>query len=72
MSDLKHKSIEDLRGIVFSCSFRRKQLEKSWQAMERQIEDLKASIAEQRQQYHNLGQREAWARTYLARKELEK
>lgn len=72
MSDLKHKSAEELRSVVFSCSLRRRQLEASWQAMERQIEDLKAAVAEQRQQYHNLGQREAWARTYLARKELEK
>lgn len=72
MSDLKHRSVEELRGIVFSCSFRRTQLEKSWQSMERQIEDLQKAIAEQRKAYHNLGQREAWARTYLARKELEK
>jgi prefoldin subunit 5 len=68
MSDLKHRSIEDLRAIVFSCSKRRAELEISWQDMERQIEDLKKEIAEKRHSYHNLGQREAWARIYLARK----
>lgn len=72
MSNLKHKSAEELRAIVWSTSRRRAELEKSWQAMERQIEDLKTLVAEQRKAYHNLGQREAWARTYLARKELEK
>lgn len=72
MSDLKHKSVEELRAIVWSTSRRRAELEKSWQSMERQVEDLQKTIAEQRKTYHNLGQREAWARTYLARKELER
>lgn len=72
MSDLKHRSVDDLRAIIRSCENKRAQHERSWKNKEVLIEQLRQEIAEHRKAYHNIGQREAWARIYLARKELEK
>ena len=68
MSDLKHMSADDLRAEILSLSKCRGKYEATWQAHEAAIRDLESRIAELRKKHHNLGQREAWARIYLARK----
>lgn len=71
MSDLKHQSVEELRRTVDWCQRIRSGHENSWKHKEAEIERLQAEIAEHRRLYHNVGQKEAWARLYLAQKEIE-
>jgi predicted RNase H-like nuclease (RuvC/YqgF family) len=68
MSDLKHMSVDALRAEVSSLSRYRNRLESEWTAAEQQVETIQRDIAAKRQKYHNLGQRESWARIYLAQK----
>ncbi len=69
MSDLKHMSVEQLRAEVRSLSSARIKLESRWMANGVEIERLHAENKDLRSKHHNLGQREAWARIYLAKKD---
>jgi hypothetical protein len=71
MSDIKHQSVEELRGTVDGCQRIRSAHENSWKQKEAEIERLQEEIAEHRRIYHNVGQKEEWARLYLAQKEIE-
>lgn len=68
MSDLKHRSPAELSTIIIQSVKYRNGLEAQWTAKEAKIETLKAQIADLRKKHHNAGQREAWARLYLAQK----
>ncbi|QJD54304.1 hypothetical protein [Aminobacter phage Erebus] len=68
MSDLKHRSPTELSALIFQSAKYRDGLEAQWKAKEAQIETLKVEIDELRKKHHNAGQREAWARVYLAQK----
>jgi len=68
VSDLKHMPVDALRAEVQSLSRYRSRLETEWLAAEKQIESIQKEIAAKRQKHHNAGQREAWARIYLAQK----
>lgn len=68
MSDLKHMTVDALRAEIQSLSRYRARLESEWCAAERQIESINKEIAAKRKKHHNAGQREAWARFYLAQK----
>lgn len=70
MSDLKHMTVEQLRAEVRSLTSARARYARQWELMEEEIVELQGKIKDLRTKSHNLGQREAWARTYLARKEL--
>lgn len=71
MSDLKYRSIADLRSLVGWCVQKRAGHQEAWQAKELAIARLQQEVAEHRRLYHNIGQKEAAARLHLARKELE-
>jgi hypothetical protein len=68
MSDLKHRSVDELREEIASSVRYRDRLEREWTGLEAHIERLKVDIASLRRKHHNAGQREAWARIYLAQK----
>ena len=68
MSDLKHRSVDELREEIASSVRYRARLEHDWAGLEAHIERLKVDIDSLRRKYHNAGQREAWARIYLAQK----
>lgn len=68
-SDLKHMSEGQLRQEVSRLSRRRADLLAEAMMLEDKAAELTERAGNNRRQYHNLGQRESWARTYLARKE---
>lgn len=68
MSDLKHKTPAELRAEIASISKWRAAREAEACEKEAQAEALKREAAELRVRSHNMGQREAWARIYLAQK----
>lgn len=68
MSDLKHKTPAELRAEISSISKWRADREAEACRKEAQAEALKQEAATLRVRSHNMGQREAWARIYLAQK----
>ncbi len=68
MSDLKHKSVEELRVIVASTVSYRAEQERLWQRKEADAAELVEEAKQHRKRWHDAGQREAWARIYLAQK----
>lgn len=75
MSDLKHKTPAELRDEIVSISKWRAGKEAEAVAREeraahlrRQADEEVAAANELRRRAHNMGQREAWARIYLAEK----
>ncbi len=68
MSDLKHRSVDELRSLVHWCERKRNENREGWEAKEAQIEALKEQISKHRMTYNNIGQKMTWARIYLARK----
>lgn len=71
MSDLKHMTPDQLRQQIQSLSTARENLKTNWEAKERKIEELQQEIDDLRKKFHDWGQRETWARIYLARKTNE-
>jgi hypothetical protein len=69
MSDLKHKSAAELRNLVQWCTQKRASQKSEWEAKEAEVKRLMDEAAELRRLYHNIGQKEAWARVWLARKD---
>lgn len=70
MSDLRYRTTDELRAVIRDTTAYRDRLSSEWQADEAEIERLKQRVARKRKTWHDLGQRETWARLYLARKEL--
>jgi hypothetical protein len=69
MSDLRYQTPDQLRFVIArSVAYRADQLAAAEMA-EEQAAALLAAAAEYRKKYHNVGQRETWARIWLARKE---
>lgn len=68
MSNLKHLSVDELRGEVHRISTYRAKLECEAQINEEAARILVKSAGDLRVKAHNAGQREAWARIYLAQK----
>lgn len=68
-SDLRHMSAGQLRLEVSRLSRRRAELLVDAMILEDKAAELQEKAGRNRRLYHNLGQRESWARTYLARKE---
>ena len=71
MSDLKHKNETELRAIIRSCVGKRNSLAEDIAACKKQIEALQQKINSKGRASHNIGQREVWARKYLAEKTLK-
>lgn len=69
MSDLKHRTADELRRVIRSSETYRASLQASWEKAEVEAAELLKLAADRRQKFHNAGQREVWARIYLARKE---
>jgi len=68
MSDLKHRTPDELRDQIATCEKSRKRIESQWTWLEAEAERLKAEAAALRKKHHNIGQIEVWARIWLARK----
>ena len=75
MSDLKHMTVVQLREEIASISKWRANKEVEATGMEDRAERLRkeadseeAAATELRRRSHNMGQREAWARIFLAQK----
>lgn len=72
MSNLKHLTIPELRAVVRSCVAKRKYYEEEIAVFKAGIAQLQKKLEDMGKASHNIGQREAWARKYLAEKELKK
>lgn len=72
MSDLKHRTPEQLRNLIDWCQRTRNSNQEAWLQKEAVAQQLLDEAAELRKKYHNIGQKESWARYWLATKELEK
>lgn len=69
MSDLKHRSPDELRDLIRWCQSKR-QTQAAQSKLKRTLaEKLLREAAELDRLDHNIGQKEAWARIWLARKE---
>ena len=69
MSNLKHMTPAQLRKEIAYLSFRRGELMQQAKDLEAQAEELQKEAAERRRKQGDLGQRECWARIYLAKTE---
>lgn len=77
MSDLKYRSIAELRAQIAQLAKWRADKEREAQVHDARAEQLRAAAQEEedtaselRHRAHNMGQKEAAARMWLARKEL--
>lgn len=70
MSDLRHRTPEDLRKLIAWCERKRSEHDDERAHKRKLVERLEAEIAEHGKAINNIGQKEGWARTWLARKEL--
>lgn len=70
MSDLKHQTPAELRSLIKWCEHRRKEHEVAIDRKKAEAARITQELAEHGKSIHNIGQKEAWARIYLARKEL--
>jgi len=68
MGDLKHKSPSELCSLISWCVKKRAEIDKRKGEVSKQIEALQAELCDLGRQSHNIGQKEAWARIWLARK----
>lgn len=68
MSDLKHRSAKDLREIIQHSVETRAKIEAEAALADREAARLTRRAASLRKQSWNMGQRECWARKYLAEK----
>lgn len=68
MSDLTHKSADELRKLVSWCEQKRSDHRAEWESKEAEIERLKDEVANHRRLHGNIGQKMVWARIYLAKK----
>ena len=68
MSDLKYKSADELRSIISWCEKKRNQNKETWELKELLADKLISEAKQLRATDNNIGQKEAWARIYLARK----
>lgn len=68
MSDLKYQTPEQLRSLISWCENARHNNEVLKQKKLRQIAQLQQEIYALGQKINNIGQKECWARIYLARK----
>lgn len=67
MSDLKHMSKDELRNEIKRISSYRGDLKMQFLACEAEADRLLKRAGSLRKKHHDVGQREAWARIYLAR-----
>ena len=77
MSDLKHRTPEALRRTIQWCERTKaendaKRADKLAQVadLEAEIEEIRKEVSELGRMNHNIGQKEVWARKYLAEKEI--
>ena len=70
MSNLKHLTATELRAVVKSCAAKRRSYEEAILVCKASIARLQKEVENMGKASHNIGQREAWARKYLAEKEL--
>lgn len=68
MSDLKHKTPAELRAEIANISKWRAGKEAEAKEKEARAASLLVEASQLRQRAYNMGQREAWARIYLAEK----
>lgn len=71
MSDLKHQTPAQLRQTIAWCVKRRAEHVADKQRKTNALILLQAEIDQHGKLDHSIGQKEAWARYYLAQKELE-
>lgn len=68
MSDLRHRSPEELRSTIAWCEKTRKKNSEEMERIKQTIADLQADLKKLGHKTHNVGQIECWARIYLAQK----
>jgi len=68
MSNLKHQTPEELRKTLEWCKACKDEHKAFWLYKEKQAHNLLEEVMEHRRLWHNIGQKEAWARKYLAEK----
>lgn len=68
MSDLKHRTPDQLRQLIGWCENKRCELREKRDANEATIALLQAENEKLGHSIHNIGQKESWARIWLARK----
>lgn len=68
MSNLKHKTDDELRSLIAWCKRKREDLLADAARKEAEAEALVAEAARLRHDQHNIGQKEVWARYYLAQR----
>lgn len=69
MSDLKYRSPDELRGIIGWCEDKRATMNEQSKLKRALAVRLEEEARQLDHQSHNIGQKEAWARIWLARKE---
>ena len=67
MGDLKHRSPEELRNLIRWCETKRAENERDREVKRDRVLKLEDEILAHGRMIHNIGQKEAWARIYLAR-----
>lgn len=72
MSDLKHQTPEQLRSIIRWCSETRVRHREEKARKQDMIKQLEQEIDHHGMMDNNIGQKEVWARKYLAEKEIAK
>jgi predicted nucleic acid-binding Zn ribbon protein len=68
MSDLKHRSPEELRSLIKWCEEKRAEHDESRKLKGAKIEELQSEISNHGKMINSIGQKELSARTYLAEK----
>jgi hypothetical protein len=69
VSSLKHQTDDQLKSLIAWCVKKRKEHDEMKKRKVEKIKLLEAEILEHSKLSNNIGQKEAWARTYLAQKE---
>ena len=69
MSDLKHHTPDELRNLIRWCEAKRAENDHLRKVKRAQIDLLEQEVAELGRKNNNIGQKEVWARIWLARKE---
>lgn len=69
MSNLKHQTPQQLRSLIAWCESKRGEQDRLKQFFLEEVEKNRELAEKAGRNSHNIGQKEAWARIYLARKE---
>ena len=70
MSDLKHRSTDELRKLIYWCVKKRAEHRAEKERKTEILVQLQHEIDTHGKMDNNIGQKEAWARMWLARKEI--